>query len=958
MENNSTGNTDRAMEVGINNGPSFRGHSGRPVSTMSDTDAVSPIAGSTSPPPMPHHHTPHHHHHYQQITTIIVNKDENGYGMKVSGDNPVYVQSVKEGGAAARAGLHSGDKIMKVNGVNVAHSTHTEVVELIRAANHVTLTVQQRPHHTNPLSSPTMTSRPFFHNHSTPSRERITSPQPVDLEKKRQLQCERVHTYRLMLEKEQRYVEALRSELARCTDPASEAKFVQELTGAERRVRTLQEKLFSQTTKAHSQSHSHNHDGEGSQGNVHTHHRAKSSPDPLNNHSTNAEGTLFITPLKLSNSNLLILIVILLVTSAASKRLIVSESLSDLSNAKRSKGWDLDSPRVTPPGTPPPPYGGGSSTTPGSERTESSSATGDGTDESALLLEESLDTSPESGNARSQQPIISMEDDDMSDQEVLEDHGPFKSLSKLWEHNAHLAVFMNYVISNSDPSSLLFYLVTDLYKEGNAKEMKKWAYEIHSSFLVPGAPLRLNNVDENVAREIDDVLLKESDKEEILRKVFWKARTKAKEELNEQLADFQQKRTAGLGTLFGPADAQLDESIHDKGKEMKIVESILIPKIEPYLDDIEKENVDIRRYTTAAALGTVMGKVFGLRGPHSSSLLERCPTFVSKDKSLKARIIGKSRKVSVRGHNFNAHQYYSVTYCNHCQLIIWGIGPQGYQCTHCGLNVHRPCVRVIEENCPGPLVKKDRGNASISKLMDRIRERETRRKPSSSNLKRLQCGYVALLSNPKKNGYAPKNRFLSRVSSYRKSFGMRPGVRIMRSSKRQSELNEDGSQPVDGDHVAGDRPGKLTDKRDRSDPGPGGAEEASCAGPSGAAAAGGGGGGGAGAGPASGGGAGGGLGPAAGGSPSAALASLALSSSAEAQVSSCAVCSKQLRERRKTSDPNLSKSKHVEERSGRQTRLPFGPHNPDRKSDADLEGHGGLAAYQSGSSSNSSLSIR
>lgn len=33
-------------------------------------------------------------------------------------------------------------------------------------------------------------------------------------------------------------------------------------------------------------------------------------------------------------------------------------------------------------------------------------------------------------------------------------------------------------------------------------------------------PLRLSNVDENVAREIDDVLLKESDKEEILRKVL------------------------------------------------------------------------------------------------------------------------------------------------------------------------------------------------------------------------------------------------------------------------------------------------------------------------------------------------------------------------------------------------------------------------------------------------------
>jgi hypothetical protein len=34
-----------------------------------------------------------------------------------------------------------------------------------------------------------------------------------------------------------------------------------------------------------------------------------------------------------------------------------------------------------------------------------------------------------------------------------------------------------------------------------------------------------------------------------------------------------------------------------------------------------------------------------------------------------------------KGHHFVAHQYFTVTYCNHCQLIIWGIGPQGYQCT-------------------------------------------------------------------------------------------------------------------------------------------------------------------------------------------------------------------------------------------------------------------------------------
>lgn len=65
--------------------------------------------------------------------------------------------------------------------------------------------------------------------------------------------------------------------------------------------------------------------------------------------------------------------------------------------------------------------------------------------------------------------------------------------------------------------------------------------------------------------------------------IFWKARTRAKEELNEQLADFQQKRTAGLGTLFGPSDAQLDESASDRTRETKIIETYLLPKMEPYL---------------------------------------------------------------------------------------------------------------------------------------------------------------------------------------------------------------------------------------------------------------------------------------------------------------------------------------------------------------------------------------
>uniref|UniRef100_A0A8C6Z6R7 PDZ domain-containing protein n=1 Tax=Nothoprocta perdicaria TaxID=30464 RepID=A0A8C6Z6R7_NOTPE len=45
---------------------------------------------------------------------VVIQRDENGFGLTVSGDNPVFVQSVKEDGAAMRAGVQTGDRIIKV----------------------------------------------------------------------------------------------------------------------------------------------------------------------------------------------------------------------------------------------------------------------------------------------------------------------------------------------------------------------------------------------------------------------------------------------------------------------------------------------------------------------------------------------------------------------------------------------------------------------------------------------------------------------------------------------------------------------------------------------------------------------------------------------------------------------------------------------------------------------------
>ena len=58
---------------------------------------------------------------------MIIQRDRFGYGLTVSGDNPVYVLSVREGGAAHRAGINMNDQIIKVR-PTVFHSTSLRVL--------------------------------------------------------------------------------------------------------------------------------------------------------------------------------------------------------------------------------------------------------------------------------------------------------------------------------------------------------------------------------------------------------------------------------------------------------------------------------------------------------------------------------------------------------------------------------------------------------------------------------------------------------------------------------------------------------------------------------------------------------------------------------------------------------------------------------------------------------------
>ncbi|XP_076264695.1 rho guanine nucleotide exchange factor 2 isoform X4 [Rhynchophorus ferrugineus] len=741
------------------------------------------------------------------VVRVSVKRDNGGYGMKVSGDNPVYVQSVKEGGPAEKAGLHAGDRIIQVNGANVMHLTHTDVVDLIKSSAEVLLTVQQR----HSLRSPN--SRP----NTIPSAARITSPQPVNHEKQYQLQQEREQYYRLMIEKEQHHVEKLRSQIA----VSSNEKKSNELAKAEKNLKTLQDNLLRITDQQSSESVIARHPSSSSQLSLNSPLKGSfDQPPPLPKrnkiHSNMDINSLFLSneinanirrrngdeyqeseyippdvppplpPRTYPPYNLhtdkdavnsidkqmaypLVATCTSLVNDFSiggdlpkhSRTKSSPESLMTLSTEIRNcrndnvnqNNWQQRP--GTPPGTPPPPY----PTIPLSDRQDRmlSVEMCDGSfdlintnspDDSFLDIMPNSPMTPQmnsspirSTNSRAtQQNIISMEDDDMSDLDIVndqsEDHGHFKSLSRLWEHLPHLAVFMNYILSNSDPNSLLFYLLTDLYKEGNAKEMRKWAFEIHSCFLVPGAPLRLNNVDENIAREIDEDLTKEYEKEEIMRKIFWKARSRAKEELTRQLTDFQQKRKAGLGTIYGPTDNELKEHYSDKTKEAKLYETLFLPKLEMYLEEFERDTSDIQCYI-AAALITVLTRIFKVRSPNLD--LDRVPTFVNRDRSLKYKLMGRySRKINNMGHQFVPHQYYTVITCRHCHQIIYGISPQGYQCSCCFINLHRGCVKLFDDGCPGPINKKDRGIRKLIGMRHDSADQNKGRKVAASHFIQME----------------------------------------------------------------------------------------------------------------------------------------------------------------------------------------------------------------------------
>ncbi|XP_023598367.1 rho guanine nucleotide exchange factor 11 [Trichechus manatus latirostris] len=183
---------------------------------------------------------------------VIIQKDQHGFGFTVSGDRIVLVQSVRPGGAAMKAGVKEGDRIIKVNGTMVTNSSHLEVVKLIKSGAYVALTLlgsspsafgvsglQQDP---APAGAPRVTPMipPPPPPPPLPPPQHITGPKPLQ---DPEVQKHATQILRNMLRQEEKELQRICEVYNR--NPASLLE--EQIEGARRRVSQLQLKIQQET---------------------------------------------------------------------------------------------------------------------------------------------------------------------------------------------------------------------------------------------------------------------------------------------------------------------------------------------------------------------------------------------------------------------------------------------------------------------------------------------------------------------------------------------------------------------------------------------------------------------------------------------------------------------------------------------------------------------------------------
>ncbi|XP_056905599.1 rho guanine nucleotide exchange factor 12 isoform X2 [Takifugu flavidus] len=527
---------------------------------------------------------------------VIIQKDENGFGLTVSGDNPVFVQLVKEDGAAMRAGVQTGDRIIKVNGTLVTHSNHIEVVKLIKSGSYVALTVLGRP--------PGLTQIPLseaesemlgvsISSPSSPATERPYSPQDrfsaqPSWDENNSVCNQKVDYSAKMLSREQD-LQAMKEEYSRKLSP----KLLKDTQEAKKHI--PQQGHPCRTTGA--------------------------TQEPF--HGIDADdGSMFETdfsPTFKGDNN----------------------TDSSWTSTPTSRGFGCGSPEN---------HHLKESSFPSPKSTPRSSLNSchspDAEDVTDLdSLSPTTVSSPSVSRVISQ--IIGAEDDYFdSDQEQSNGQcNSFNSIEQLKSRPAHLAAFLHHVISQFDPAPVLCYLYADFYKQTNSKETRRVFMDLHNFFIDRGANLKVP-VPDSISADLDRRRT-ELIPEEINRQLVQMLQDSLLPDIQKNLEDFRQKRSMGL-TVAEVELSRLDqERIRDRvtlERERSYAENI-IGKIEDIL--LTTQTTEEEKCTTMQYVIYTYMKHLGVRVKEPRSLESKRVriNFLPKiKKSIKTEKEGEEKK--------------------------------------------------------------------------------------------------------------------------------------------------------------------------------------------------------------------------------------------------------------------------------------------------------------------------
>ncbi|XP_029393603.1 rho guanine nucleotide exchange factor 11 isoform X3 [Mus pahari] len=502
---------------------------------------------------------------------VIIQKDQHGFGFTVSGDRIVLVQSVRPGGAAMRAGVKEGDRIIKVNGTMVTNSSHLEVVKLIKSGAYVALTLlgsspssigvsglQQNPAlsggpRVNPTIPPPPPPPPL------PPPQHITGPKPLQ---DPEVQKHATQILRNMLRQEEKELQRIYEVYSR--NPASLLE--EQMEGARRRVTQLQLKIQQET---------------GGLVDV--------LPLCGETSQRTCEGRLSVDSQEADSG----------LDSGTERFPSVSESLVNRNSVLSDPG--LDSPQTSPVIL---------ARVGQHHRRQGSDAA------VHPLNHQGIDQSPK--------PLIIGPEEDYdpgyfnNESDII-----FQDLEKLKSHPAYLVVFLRYIFSQADPGPLLFYLCSEVYQQTNPKDSRSLGKDIWNIFLEKNAPLRVK-IPEMLQAEIDLRLRNSEDP----RSVLCEAQEVVMVEIQEQINDYRSKRTLGLGSLYGEND--LLDLDGDPLRERQMAEKQLAA-----LGDILSKYEEDRSAPMDFAVNTYMSHAgIRLRESRPSSTAEKAQSAPDKDKWL------------------------------------------------------------------------------------------------------------------------------------------------------------------------------------------------------------------------------------------------------------------------------------------------------------------------------------